>query len=148
MGSAALNIAENSQPELGNIFPARHNSNFSAENRKGLPEAFSISQMDLTERCRRVMVADVGNDPGAVKRLARKLGCSIGTAKNYLEGRTTPRDVYDARAIAVIPGYYKMKMELAGRAMELDPSYQARLVAFVRDTMLAGDKIFGGNDGR
>src|SRR5690348_17067069 len=101
-------MSGSSSPYLGKNIPAYRSNNMLSENHKDLP-AFSITQHVLTERSQAIMMDFVGNDPGAAKRLARELGCSIGTAKNYLEGRTTPSGIHDIRACAVIPGWFKHK---------------------------------------
>lgn len=135
-------ISGSSSPYIGKNIPAYSGNNLSAESHKDLP-AFSITQHVLTERSQAIMVAHVGNDPGAAKRLARTLGCSIGTAKNYLEGRTTPSGIHDIRAMAVIPGWFAHKAEMAGVEMVLDPARQAKMAAFLRYASIEAEKIFG-----
>jgi hypothetical protein len=129
-----------SVPEDNNFFAPSRNK-FSAHSGKVL--AFSITQSDLTERCQKVMRAHVGNEENAAKRLARDLACSVGTAKNYLEGRTTPQGIHDARAMAVIPGYLALKAELAGLELALDPRHQAKMVEFMRYCQTYADRVFG-----
>lgn len=151
MSAATAKIAGTYSGLQGNNVPAdsamnmaaRARNNISTKSAKDLP-AFTITQMELTERCQAVMLAHVGNEIGGPKRLADDLGCSIGTAKNYLEGRTTPAGIHAARAMAVIPGYLALQAELAGLQMALDPRHQAKMVAFARWVQIEADSIFGG----
>lgn len=140
--STTKNAETISAPESAGTFSASGANNFRAENHKDLP-AFTITQMALTDRVQAVMRSAVGNDPGAVKRLANMLECSPGTAKNYLEGKTTPQGIHDARAMAVIPRYLALKLELAGQRAALDPAHQANLSAFMRYCQIEADRIFG-----
>lgn len=140
--SSAPNNGGTSSLYRGKNIAAPGDNNFRTKNRKVLP-AFSITQHELTSRCQAVMQEHVGNESDAAKRLANDLECSVGTAKNYLDGRTTPQGIHDARAMAVIPGYLKMKAELAGLEMTLDPRHQAKLVAFMRFCQTEADSIFG-----
>lgn len=142
MSSAAIKIDQSSSPYIGKNIDGDRGNNISAVSHKELP-AFTITQMELTNKVQAKMREAVGNDPGAVKRLATLLECSPGTAKNYLEGRTTPQGIHDARAMAVIPRYLSMKAELAGLQMALDPRHQAKLVAFMRFCQMEADSIFG-----
>jgi hypothetical protein len=144
VSSAAAKITGSSSPYLGRNIPAYGGNKVSAKNHNDLP-AFSITQHVLTERSQKIMMDFAGNDPGAAKRLARELGCSIGTAKNYLEGRTTPSGIHDIRAMAVIPGWLNHKAEMAGVEMALDPDRQAKMVAFLRYAQVEAEKIFGGD---
>lgn len=141
MGTAALKIAETySVPPSKNFNAEPVNNNISADTAKVL--AFTITQQEYTERVQARMRSYAGpND--AAKKLARDLGCSIGTAKNYLEGRTTPSGIHDLRAMAVIPGYLSLKAELSGIEMALDPKHQAKVAEFMRYCAMASDKIFG-----
>lgn len=141
-GTSAPNNAGTYAGLNGNHFEAHKGNNFSARARKDLP-AFSITQLELTERVQRVMREFAGNE-NAVAKVSMALQCSTGTAKNYLEGRTTPQGIHDARAMAAIPGYFSMKAELAGLQMALDPRHQAKLVAFMRFCQTEADSIFGG----
>lgn len=143
MKTASTNSVESSARYQGKNLPPIGGNKISAENRKGLPEAFSITQEEFTLRIRDVMLADVGGDPGATKRLARKLGCSIGTAKNYLEGRSTPQGLYDLRAIAKVPGYLSAKTQMAGVGMTIDPVHQAKVADFMRYCADQAGELFG-----
>lgn len=145
MSAATAKIVGSSSPYVGKNIPAYRDNNISAGNHKDLP-AFSITQHVLTEKSQAIMKDFVGNDPGAAKKLARELGCSIGTAKNYLEGRTTPSGIHDIRAMAVIPGWFSHKAEMAGVEMVLDPDRQAKMAAFLRYAQIEAEKIFGGTD--
>lgn len=142
MTSAAQNIAGNYGGLNGNNFGTAHHNNISSKIRKELP-AFNITQLELTERVQAVMREFAGNE-NAVGRVSSALQCSEGTAKNYLEGKTTPRGIYDARALAVIPGYLALKAELAGLQMALDPRHQVKVAEFMRYCQGAADQIFGG----
>lgn len=136
-------LSGSSSPYTGKNIPAYGGNNLSADSHKDLP-AFSITQHILTEKSQAIMLDFVGNDPGAAKRLARKLGCSIGTAKNYLEGRTTPSGIHDIRAMAVIPGWFDHKAEMAGVEMVVNSQRQAKMAAFLRYASIEAEKIFGG----
>ena len=125
----------------GNNFGAAAHNNISSKIRKDLP-AFNITQMELTERVQAVMRDFAGNE-NAISKVANALQCSDGTAKNYLEGKTTPQGIYDARALAVIPGYLSLKAELAGLEMALDPKHQVKMQEFMRYCQQAADQIFG-----
>lgn len=142
METAAPKIALNSSTleHVGNFAPCGGNK-FSAKSHKDAP-AFSITQLELTSRVQRVMREFAGNE-NAVAHLSSALECSPGTAKNYLEGRTTPQGIHDARAMAVVPGYLALKAELAGLQMALDPRHQAKMVAFARWVQMEADNIFG-----
>lgn len=148
MTSAALKTAQDSAVPVdsniagndgANFFTQRSN-NISAPTAKAL--AFTITQQEYTARVQERMRAHAGvND--AAKKLARDLGCSLGTAKNYLEGRTTPSGIHDIRAMAVIPGYLALKAELSGLEMTLDPRHQARMAEFMRYCAGASEQLFG-----
>jgi hypothetical protein len=125
----------------GNNFGAAAHNNISSKIRKELP-AFNITQLELTERVQAVMREFAGNE-NAIGKITSALQCSDGTAKNYLEGKTTPQGIYDARALAVIPGYLSLKAELAGLEMALDPKHQVKVAEFMRYCQQAADKIFG-----
>lgn len=142
MTSAAQNIAGNYAGLNGNNFGAAAHNNISSKIRKELP-AFNITQLELTERVQAVMRDFAGNE-NAVAKITGALQCSDGTAKNYLEGKTTPQGIYDARALAVIPGYLALKAELAGLQMALDPRHQVKVAEFMRYCQGAADQIFGG----
>jgi hypothetical protein len=142
MTLAAQKIAGSYAGLNGNNFGAAHHNNISSKIRKDLP-AFNITQMELTERVQAVMRDFAGNE-NAIGKLTNALQCSDGTAKNYLEGKTTPRGIYDARALAVIPGYLSLKAELAGLQMALDPKHQVKMTEFMRYCQQAADQIFGG----
>lgn len=141
MTPAAPKIAATYEGLNGNQFAGQGGNNFSAPSHKDLP-AFSITQLELTARVQGVMREYAGNE-NAVSKVSRALECSPGTAKNYLEGRTTPQGIHDARAMAVIPGYLALKMELAGLQTAMDPRHQAKLVAFMRFCQTEADSIFG-----
>lgn len=128
----------------GNKFAAPARNNISPECRKGLP-AFSITQMNLGDRVKEVMREFAGNE-NAIARVEQALECSPGTAKNYLEGKTTPQGIYDLRAMAVIPGYLALKMELAGLEMACDPRHQQKVAEFMRYCTTQADIIFGGGE--
>jgi hypothetical protein len=143
--TSAVPSAQTYSRRTDNNFATHPGNNISAESAKVL--AFSISQHDYTERVQRVMREFVGPHGDAPKRLANALGCAIGTAKNYLEGRTTPQGIHDKRAIAVIPGYLALTAELAGLEMALDPRHQRRLTEFMRYCAMEADAIFSKPDG-
>lgn len=143
--TSALQTAQSYSPDRANNFSTPRRNNFSAENGKVL--AFTISQADLTDRVQKTMQEFVGYQGDAVKRLAGALECSLGTAKNYLEGRTTPQGIHDARAMAVIPGYLALKAELAGLEMTLDPRHQEKLTQFMRYCAMQAEQIFSKSEG-
>lgn len=141
MSNAPTNSAQSySGLQTGN-FAADNNNKFGVVNRKDLP-AFSITQKELQDRVQAVMREFAGNEY-PIAKLSAALECSTGTAKNYLEGRTTPQGIHDARALAVIPGYLAMKAELAGLQMTLNPRHQAKVIAFMRFCQTEADSIIG-----
>jgi hypothetical protein len=125
-----------------NVSAPIRNNNLSPTDRKNLP-AFNITQHELTERVQAVMREFAGNE-NAVAKLSNALQCSPGTAKNYLEGKTTPQGIHDRRALAVIPGYLSLSMELAGLQQVLDPKHQAKMAELMRYCAIQAEKIFGG----
>jgi hypothetical protein len=141
MSSAAQKITASYAGMNGNNFGAAHHNNISAKIRKDLP-AFNITQHELTAKVQAVMRDFAGNE-NAISKLSSALQCSDGTAKNYLEGKTTPQGIYDSRAMAVIPGYLSLKAELAGLEMALDPKHQAKMAEFMRYCQITADQIFG-----
>lgn len=143
MATSAQTSAANYAGQNGSHFTTHGRNNISPADRKDLP-AFSITQLELTERVQGVMREFAGNE-NAISKVSNALQCSPGTAKNYLEGKTTPQGIYDSRAMAVIPGYLSLKAELAGLQMALDPRHQAKLVAFMRFCQTEADSIFGGD---
>lgn len=124
-----------------NFAPGYHNK-ISTEYRKELP-AFTLTNHERTARIQAVMREFAGNE-NAIAKLASALQCSEGSAKNYLEGKSTPSGQYDDRALAVIPGYLSLKAEMSGLQMELDPRHQQKVAEFMRYCTTQADKIFWG----
>lgn len=147
--SANQNSRASSLPVMGNSFVSHPSNNDIEEARNkylastGKVLAFNINTEERTARIQKVMQEFGGYEGDAVKRIQCALECSSGTAKNYLNGDSTPSGVYDERAMAVIPGYFEVKAELAGLRMELDPRHQRKLAEFMRYCSIQAESIFG-----
>lgn len=139
--SAAMN-AGSSSAYVGKKFEPASDNNISADGDNVL--AFTITQEEYTSRVQAAMVESVAGTDSPSKRLARTLGCSIGTAKNYLEGRTTPSGIHDMRAMAVIPGYRALKLEIAGISQAVDARHHQKVAEFMKFCAEQAPKIFGG----
>lgn len=96
------------------------------------PLAFEITTDDWNKISADAMRAHVGNDKGAAKVLAEKIGCSPRTAENYLQARSAPQGVHHVRAIAAIPEFAAAERYVSGLEADLDPDAERARIELMR----------------
>ncbi len=98
-------------------------------------EAFTITQAEYTRRVAEAMHADAGPGPGKAKRIATLVECNEKTAQNWLDGKTTPANILDRRALNRLPSYAALAREIAAMESDLDPRLQAKYQELHRLTL-------------
>lgn len=85
--------------------------------------AFAMTQGQYQETVSNVLRVAFGRQRHAVKQLARTAGTSASTAKNWLEGRSTPIGLHMLRLMATVPELQAEVRRLTAMEADLDPEF-------------------------
>lgn len=88
---------------------------------------FQINQGQFTERVKTALVLHFSRERNAHKRLAERADVNLGTAKNWLEGRSVPQGLHLLRLMATVPELGAEMRRLTGMMSDMDPEFEREL---------------------
>lgn len=88
---------------------------------------FAINQGEYTDRVRGALQTAFGRLGHPVKHLAKCADVNITTAKNWLDGRSTPQGLHLLRLFAMVPELQAEVRRLTGMMADGDPEFDRAL---------------------
>jgi hypothetical protein len=88
---------------------------------------FQINQGQFTERVRTALVLHFSRERNAHKRLAERADVNVGTAKNWLEGRSVPQGLHLLRLMATVPELQAEVRRLCAMEADCDPELEREI---------------------
>lgn len=102
----------------------KNTGNLPSDLDRNVPPAFRITHKEYLRLVANAMWQEAGKAPGAAKRIAEKVECNDKTAQSWLDGKTTPANILEVRAMSRLPIYAALKRKLAAQESSLDPRVQ------------------------
>lgn len=84
---------------------------------------YQINQGELTQKLRGALVLAFSRERHPVKRLAEVADTNVATAKNWLEGRSTPQALQLLRLMATVPEFQAEVRKLTAMEADMDPEF-------------------------